>query len=251
MKKNKMMRLAAVLLVAVLMTTCAISGTFAKYITQADVEDFARVAKWGVQVTATGSLFETQYANDGTVEKDEANQDIAFTVVSSSSTDEDVVAPGTFNNDGLVFNITGTPEVAVNIDFAITNVSDVKLPATEEDEEGYLDYTTGNNATDTFKLDKDYYPLVYTLTRNDSQVAQGTMADIETYLNGIEGNYAANTNLATALGEFKLSWTWVFGDAANNKADTYLGQVAADPTLDNSVTLTAGATIAITVAQID
>ena len=250
MKKNKMMRLAAVLMVAVLMTTCAISGTFAKYITQANVEDSARVAKWGVQVTATGSLFETQYANDGEVEKDEANQDIAFTVVSSSSTGDDVVAPGTFKNNGLEFNITGTPEVAVNIDFAITNVSDVKLPATEEGE-GYLDYTTGNNATDTFELEDDYYPLVYTLTRNGNVEKTGTMKDIETYLDGIEGNYAANTNLATALGQFKLSWTWVFGDAANNKADTYLGQVAADPTLDNSVTLTAGATIAITVAQID
>lgn len=246
MKKNKMMRLAAVLMVAVLMTTCAISGTFAKYITQADVADSARVAKWGVQVTATGSLFETQYANDGTVEKDEANQDIAFTVVSSSSTDEDVVAPGTFKDDGLVFNITGTPEVAVNIDFNISDVIDVKLPKGD-----YLDYTTGNNATDTFKLDNDYYPLVYTLTRNDSQVAQGTMANIETYLNGIEGNYAANTDLADALGVFKLSWTWVFGDAANNKADTYLGQVAAGIEANNKVVLNAGATIAITVAQID
>ena len=31
MKKNKMMRLAAILLVCVLMTTSVISGTFAKY----------------------------------------------------------------------------------------------------------------------------------------------------------------------------------------------------------------------------
>ena len=34
MKKNTMMRIASVLLVAVLLSTCAISGTFAKYTSQ-------------------------------------------------------------------------------------------------------------------------------------------------------------------------------------------------------------------------
>ena len=47
MKKNKMMRIASVLLVAVILTTCAISGTFAKYVSSADSSDSARVAYWG------------------------------------------------------------------------------------------------------------------------------------------------------------------------------------------------------------
>ena len=53
MKKNKMMRLASGLLVAVLITTSTISGTFAKYVTTADAKDEARVAKFGVVITAT------------------------------------------------------------------------------------------------------------------------------------------------------------------------------------------------------
>ena len=244
MKKNTMMRLASGLLVAVLLSTCAISGTFAKYVTTADVEDSARVAKWGVSVTATGSLFETQYANDGTVETDKGGNDIAFTVVSSGS--DDVVAPGTAKADGLTFSITGTPEVAVNIDFNISNVKDVLLPAGT-----YLDYTTGNNTTDEFNLADDYYPIEFSLKKGGAEVASGTMADIEAYLNGLEGNYPAKTDLTTTFGTYTLSWSWVFGDSANNKADTFLGQIAATGETVTGVSLTTSATIEITVSQID
>ena len=61
MKKNRMMRLASILLVATLMSTCTISGTFAKYVTTASGSDTARVAKWGVTVTANGALFDHVY----------------------------------------------------------------------------------------------------------------------------------------------------------------------------------------------
>ena len=49
MKKNRMMRLASILLVCVLLTTSVISGTFAKYTTSVSSEDKARVAYWGFQ----------------------------------------------------------------------------------------------------------------------------------------------------------------------------------------------------------
>lgn len=245
MKKNKMMRIASVLLVAVILTTCAISGTFAKYVTSAGNGDSARVAKWGVSVTSTGSLFETQYANDGTVEQDKNGNDISYTVVSSGS--YDVVAPGTAKQDGLAFSITGIPEVAVNIDFNITDVTDVVLPAGT-----YKDYTTGNDADDEFTLNDDYYPIVYSLKKAGVEVSGGKMSDIEAYLNSIEGNYPANTNLTSTFGNYTLSWTWVFGDDANNKADTFLGQKAADNSIPApGASTTTSATIAITVAQID
>ena len=54
MKKNVMMRLASFLLVAVLISTSAISGTYAKYVTTAEGKETARVAKWGVQVGVAG-----------------------------------------------------------------------------------------------------------------------------------------------------------------------------------------------------
>ena len=51
MKKNKMMRLASGLLVAVLLTTSMISGTFAKYVTTESGSDSTRVAKWDIDFT--------------------------------------------------------------------------------------------------------------------------------------------------------------------------------------------------------
>ena len=86
MKKNKMMRIASVLLVAVILTTCAISGTFAKYVTSGNGSDNARVAKFGVTLTGTADTFKETYAKDDNTFTLEAN-----TVVST----EDVVAPGT------------------------------------------------------------------------------------------------------------------------------------------------------------
>ena len=66
MKKNKMMRIASVLLVAVLLSTCAISGTFAKYTSEATATATATVAKWDIKLdsnafedTATFNLAET------------------------------------------------------------------------------------------------------------------------------------------------------------------------------------------------
>ena len=46
MKKNRMMRLASVLLVLCLLTTSVISGTFAKYTSTVAAYDSAKVAKW-------------------------------------------------------------------------------------------------------------------------------------------------------------------------------------------------------------
>ena len=60
MKKNTMMRIASVLMVAVLLSTCAISSTFAKYVSSDSATDTARIAKWGVEVTATGNAFNVE-----------------------------------------------------------------------------------------------------------------------------------------------------------------------------------------------
>ena len=43
MKKNKMMRAASALMVATLLTTSVISGTFAKYVTSVNSSDWARI----------------------------------------------------------------------------------------------------------------------------------------------------------------------------------------------------------------
>lgn len=101
MKKNKMMRIASVLLVAVLLSTCAISGTFAKYITTSTGTDTARVAYWGFG--ATNVEFDLFRHNDS--------------AVSGPKDDKDLLAPGTSNEASvsLAFTPNGNidaPEVA-------------------------------------------------------------------------------------------------------------------------------------------
>ena len=66
MKKNKMMRLASSLLVAVLLTSSVISGTFAKYVTSDGASDSARVAKFGVIVDVVSNAFSDSYLNNAT-----------------------------------------------------------------------------------------------------------------------------------------------------------------------------------------
>ena len=69
MKKNTMMRLAAILLVSVLLTTSVIGGTFAKYTTSDNATDNARVAKWGIKVelgAQKNDMFKTEYAKHDT-----------------------------------------------------------------------------------------------------------------------------------------------------------------------------------------
>ena len=109
MKKNKMMRIASVLLVAVLLSTCAISGTFAKYVTTDSGSDTARVAKWGVTVVAGGNLFGKNYE----AKTNEGGNQISASVANSADTSESdkIVAPGTKSDKGMTISVKGTPEV--------------------------------------------------------------------------------------------------------------------------------------------
>lgn len=212
MKKNRMMRAASALLVAVLLTTCAISGTFAKYVTTASGTDTARVAKWGVDIDiVSGSGFSNEYKT----------HDTAYTAALSvkSADNAKVVAPGTSSadvNGDVKFTISGKPEVAVKVDIAFDARNEIKLA-----EGCYLDYTTANDAADTFHLDSEYYPVKFTLTKTgeaDPVVNKGTLADVENALNADTAYYDPNTDLAVT---YTLAWEWAFSD--NDKADTYLG----------------------------
>lgn len=123
MKKNKMMRLASVLLVITLLTTSVISGTFAKYTSQDSATDTARVAKWGVVIQATGNLYGTRYERGAT---NIANINTAsMSVVGTQIAPTSVVAPGTANENGMSFSINGKPEVATKVDINVigANVS--------------------------------------------------------------------------------------------------------------------------------
>ena len=244
MKKNKMMRIASVLLIAVLMTTCAISGTFAKYVTSDNGADTARVAKWGVTVEIANdlNLFNETYAiTDTTVENTNITNSVAVNTAGTN-----LVAPGT--NNSITFTITGTPEVAVDVAIAMTVTSDVIIPANTDIKQGNpndTDETTAN------VLAADYTPVVFTLTEagSNTPIASGTLTQIEAALEELSAEYAPNTNLAKT---YTLAWEWAFsGTNTNDAADTYLGNVAAGTVTDANTSTAINFEFSITVTQID
>ena len=151
MKKNILMRIGSTALVLTMMTSYIISGTYAKYATQNSSSDNARVAKFGVNITSSGSLFGTQYVNG-----------IGSTgTITVSSTDK-VIAPGTQNTEGITFRVSGTPEVKVSISIRADSTSKVFL---KQKSGFYPNTVTENSTTDKFNVTADYYPILYTLKK--------------------------------------------------------------------------------------
>ncbi|MBR5289814.1 MAG: hypothetical protein IKU28_02335, partial [Erysipelotrichaceae bacterium] len=199
MKKNKMMRLASSLLVAVLLTSSVISGTFAKYVTSDSAEDSARVAKWGITVLASGNLFGTDYnPNDGSATADRITA--TSTNVSSDNT-EDIVAPGTLNDEGVSFVIKGAdPEVAYDVTAKVpagTTVTDIYLNAGKY---GVMVEATGLNAATNLKGYYSESSGTYTLIEGDVYWTSGTYYELHDYVE------LANTY-------YPLVWT--FNDGVN------------------------------------
>lgn len=223
MKKNIMMRISAILLVAVLLTTCVISGTFAKYVTSDDGQDSAEVAKWGVTVTVEG---------DETDVSDTAGDVVESHIISN---DGELLAPGTKGTLGKV-TIEGTPDVACRVTYTAT-VS--------------LDGWTVNTS--------EYYcPLIVYV--NGVAVAAGAdaaayEANIKAAIEAYSADIAAGKDLTdeAIYKEVVITWAWAFESganeaeiAANNVKDTQLGDAAA---AGNPATITIDLTA--TVTQID
>ena len=211
MKKNKMMRIASVLLVAVILTTCAISGTFARYTTDASVvSDNARVAKWGVKVTATaGDLFSNSYKDTKTTYT--TNESVDTITVQAEAQEVDIFAPGTEGSVTNAIKVEGTPEVDVRVAYS-ANVT----------------FTGWTLEDDTF-----YCPLVFTI--NGTDIKQDINIDsadkfaeaIKTTIQGLSADYHTNTVLESKPNNtVSISWKWAF--ESENEKDTYLGNQAAE-----------------------
>ena len=205
MKKNVMMRLASFLLVAVLISTSAISGTYAKYVTEGTGTDSARVAKWGVDIEVAGTMFAETYES--------GNE----TVVSAGAVNEvsKLVAPGT-KGDMTNITITGTPEVDVIVNYEATKV----------DLNGWAD------------KDGYYCPLVITINGTDKYYLDSYTSELEAEnvikeaIKNYSKTYEANQDLsAVAADNLDISWEWPFYvDEAGDISDTYLGDKAAEGT---------------------
>lgn len=223
MKKNKMMRIASFLLVAVLMSTCAISGTFAKYVTADTATDTARVAKWGMTIDLNNDnnnkgLFDVAYGT---------------TVVSGTTPDQDnVVAPGTSASDK--FTVNGTPETAYKVTFGFTKASEVFLKA------GTYAYT---NLPERATIDStnDYKPIKWNVKLTTSGAVSGTGAlttategnaydNMDALKQAIEATTITFATPNTACDVvITITWTWAF-EGQDDNADTVLGDLAAGNT---------------------
>lgn len=271
MKKNRMMRLASVLLVLTLLSTSVISGTFAKYVTSDTASDTARVAKFGVVVTASGSLFSDAYlkATDNTPAPAWSSSYSGDNIsVAAESADTKVVAPGTKSSDtGLTFSITGKPEVAVKLDVTADVTEQVFLK-----QNGALPKMTTGYTGDTFNNTTDYYPVKFTLKQKKASagawnvlVDGGSLLDVKAKLEDLSQTVIdANTDLAEQDygGIYQLTWKWDFdasGAGTNDDQDTLLGDLAAGTSLTPTTTLADGTdynleaaiSIAVTVTQVD
>lgn len=202
MKKNKFMRLASGLLVGTLLTTCAISGTFAKYTTQDDGNDSARVAKWGVELQVVGTLFGENYLKDEntvTSSTDDTKISVESTnlggVVTPDTLDTsdntvnitNLVAPGTKANDVFGIKLNGVPEVDYKIEASLTaqnvwlkagsygHMVEISIPVTDEN---ILDLAAAEEENDHNNgVAGLYYSTdVAAFTKVDAQNAQAALA---------------------------------------------------------------------------
>lgn len=204
MKKNRTLRVSALLLALTLITTCFVGGTFAKYTSSADSNDQARVAYWGFKdntMNITG-LFSNAY--ETTVKGD---RDVnALT---------DVIAPGTTGSATFAFAYAGTkaPEVAYTFKVDTTGSS--------------CDDTIKNNPNILWKLDNGAF---------------GTWEAMIAAIEALDGDkpsdrYEPNTlpaNFTTEDNVHTISWKWNFEEGADeqakatsNAADTAMGNVDA------------------------
>lgn len=232
MKKNLTVKVAALLMALTMITACFVGSTFAKYVTSAEGNAQARVAKWGIVMEAeSDAIFLSEYSSD-------------YGISVKSDDDALVVAPGT-KGGSVSVTISGTPEVAFELALDLGETEDIVLPAGT-----YTDYTRFymNDAGewgyhDTFTLDADYHPIQYTLAIDIPDIGTktkvGTLPEIIAALN----NFADTDDLTMQFdpltsveGTITLSWEWPF-EQGHDDADTFLGNIAAGVcTADGAVT---------------
>lgn len=221
LKNNRTMRAAVLLLALVLITSCFVGGTFAKYVTSNQAADYARVAKWGVTVTAheTGDVFAKEY--DAVAGQDN-------TVIAGD--EYKVIAPGTKKDNAALVTLSGQPEVAVNVTYSAEHFS-----------------LTGKWLGDANTF---YCPLIIKVTgkvgdtvkTETIECAKMNSADdvktaVQNAVAACSATYGPNTDLsaaAVANEGLKISWEWPFEGTANpgqtDVKDTYLGNQAATAT---------------------
>lgn len=222
------------LLVAIVVTSYSVSGTYAKYVSKIDLADEARVAKWDITGPTSSTnidLFKSsyEYSSNGIVVK--------------ALDDKDVVAPGTSGQ--YSFQLSGSVETNHKITITATGENKVVLTKTTTTEP-----TDGSDPVTTTTT--DYDPLKFCVKAgNDSDGC--TWADFATLKSELGKLYSGEGKVyapgAVDNTEYTIFWKWDFnGDDAK---DTELGKNSSSHSVDLKINITAEQTQdAATVASI-
>lgn len=214
-KKNNLRSMIIVALLLLLVAVIGFGGyTLSKYVSNKTSGGTAQVAKWGYTVEADATnLFGKNYKFDNGKNNSivASAGDTSLTVSASTTTVNDLVAPGTTGS--MTFSVKGNAEVLAKLDINFTFEKNIVLAYTQKNVEGT----------------KTYEPIKWTLTKKGATsplVENGTIEQVKNALNS-SNTYAPN---ATALNdEYTLSWVWDFGTATvseNDHLDTILGMLA-------------------------
>ena len=221
-KKKKATLIASSLILCLLCVMTAV--TYARYVTSATAKDTARIAKWGVEMSAVGTLYGKQYDENGKAEA--WNETDKGTVHVSSRSDGNVIAPGTSNTGGLAITLTGTPEVKTNVKVELKSeniylkagtyaiaypvASGVVTEANYETLKPTLYTLSGKNYTsaasayaadttyytleDKVELTADYYPVVYKSSQfTSSDISSDSMDKLAADIAGRLGGKATSS----------------------------------------------------------
>ena len=214
-KKNWALRAMFLALAFTLISTCLLGGTMAKYTTTGSGTYKARIAKWGVEVNATGfGFFSDTYAKD-----DDSYTLVTNTVISAGGTSDKVVAPGTSGSAGTI-TISGTPEVASRVTFAVDTTASGIFVGTNK-----TAWTVANSVA--------YEPILWSVSGSGiTPVTDGTFADLLTALGQFKVDFEPNVSIATALNTVNITWKWPYSvNATNDDRDTFLGNYGANYTI--------------------
>lgn len=204
MKKNRMMRLASILLVCVLLSTSVISGTFAKYVTQSGSQDTARVAKWGFTDTATISLdnlFDDVYDGENGIQG-----------VTIDGTDN-IIAPGTTNEVSFqfIFDGEGGDDIAPEVDYTFV----VSTAGST------IDTHIENNPNIEWGLDGQYFEnkdgKSWTKLLAAIDALDGNVTDNKYEAGDLPDAFYGAAGKENGAATHTISWRWLIDDGSANK----------------------------------
>lgn len=230
MRKNKMMRAASGLLVAVLLSTCAISGTFAKYTTSVSSSDKARVATWGFNESTINltDLFSNAYVDEKATYGTTGNK------VAATPESADLIAPGTTGsaNFSFVYGAAKAPEVAYKF--------------TVDTSGSKCDPEIQSNTNIKWQLDNGTWGTWKDLIDNIKKLSGDASGEKEYKPGDLPADFGITNPHHT------ITWKWIFDEHAKNKEPDTANKDVTDTAMGNATKLAeVELKITVTATQID